>query len=179
MVDWGSDENPEPDRAAVFDHCRKREPTAHGIQPVRHSCFTTHGGERVVVSLSDVVDSVARTTEATFDRIDRDAVTAALPGIAFAEMGAAVPPAVQAISGEVAHAASHAWRTRRWLVVGAGAILLFVIGYGVLRRRRGTGGGVDGLPEDRADIARRVAAQDRQGFEAPATTRGAEAHVRA
>ena len=131
-----------------------------------------------MVSLSDVVDSVARTTESTFDRIDRDAVTAALPGIALAEMGAAVSPAVQAITGEVAHAASHAWRTRRWLVVGGVAIVVVVIGYGVLRRRRRTGGGIDTLPEDRADIARPVPEHDRQGTEAPATTRGAETHVR-
>ncbi|HYN31850.1 MAG TPA: hypothetical protein VES40_04435 [Ilumatobacteraceae bacterium] len=123
------------------------------------------------MSLSDVMGSVARTTESTFDRIDRDAVTAALPDIDFAGIAAAVSPAVHAISDEVAHAASRAWRTRPWILVAAGAVFI-VIGIVLLRRWRRSSGGIDTLPEDRADTARLVPSHRPQGAEAPATTRG-------
>ncbi len=130
------------------------------------------------MSLSDVMDSVAKTTESTFDRIDRDAVTAALPDIDFAGIVAAVSPAVHSISGEVAHAASRAWRTRAWRtrtwILIAGGVVFTLIAIGVLRRWRRSSGGIDTLPEDRADAARPVPSHR---AEAPATTRTAVTHV--
>lgn len=138
------------------------------------------------MSLSDVRDSVAKTAESTFDRIDRDAVTAALPDIDFAGIAAAVSPAVHSVSGEVVHAASRAWRrrvwrtrtsrTRTWILV-AGGVVFILIAIGLLRRWRRSSGGTDILPEARADIAHPVPSHRPQEAEAPATTRKAVTHV--
>ncbi len=129
------------------------------------------------MSVSDVMDSVARTTESTFDRIDRDAVTAALPD--FAGIAAAASPVVHAISGEVAHAASRAWRTRTlrtrtWILIAGGALVV-LIGIGVLRRRRRSTGEFDTLsdtlsgtlPENRAETVHPVPSHRHQGAAAP------------